>query len=286
MASRADPTDPTTDPSVDRSVDPRARAERHGRQLLLPEVGAEGQARLARARVLVVGCGGLGAPVIQYLAAAGVGHLTLCDDDQVELSNLNRQVLHRAADVGRKKAERAAEWVRELDDALAVRPLYERVGVGNARELAHAHDVVVDCTDGLPGKFLLNDACVLEDVPLVHGAATAFSGQVLVVPGARGPCLRCLFEDVPPPGTVPTCQEAGVLGGTVALVGSLMALEVVKAIAKVGELPAGRFLSVDALDPSLRAMRFSRREDCAACGEDPEVDARTPADYEPRRCEV
>lgn len=268
------------------SMDPKARAERHGRQLLLPEISAEGQERLSLARVLVVGCGGLGAPVIQYLAAAGVGRLTLADDDQVELSNLNRQVLHRSADVGRKKAERAAEWVRELDEALTVVPLLARVGVRNARELVREHDLVVDCTDGLPQKFLLNDACVLEDVPLVHGAATAFSGQVLVVPGASGPCLRCLFEDVPPPGTVPTCQEAGVLGGTVALVGSLMALEAVKHLARVGEVPAGRFLSVDALEPSLRPVRFSRRADCAACGDEPEVDARTPADYEPRRCEI
>lgn len=265
--------------------DPRARAERHGRQLLLPELGPEGQARLDDARVLVVGCGGLGAPVIQYLAAAGVGRLTLCDDDDVELSNLNRQVLHRAADVGRKKAERAAEWVRELDPELSVSAVPLRLGVGNARERVREHDVVVDCTDGLPGKFLLNDACVIEDKPLVHGAATAFSGQVLVVPGAAGPCLRCLFEDVPPPGTVPTCQEAGVLGGTVALVGSLMALEVVKLVARVGDVVGGRFLTVDALEPSVRAMRFSRRADCAACGDEPEVDARTPADYEPRRCE-
>lgn len=268
------------------SDEPEARAERHGRQLLLPEIGADGQARLARARALVVGCGGLGAPVIQYLASAGVGHLTLCDDDRVELSNLNRQVLHRSVDVGRHKAERAAEWVRELDGALEVEPLRARVGVGNARELARAHDVIVDCTDGLAGKFLLNDACVLEDVPLVHGAATGFSGQVLVVPGARGPCLRCLFEDVPPPGTVPTCQQAGVLGGTVALVGSLMALEAVKLLAGAAEAPAGRFLSVDALEPSLRPTRFSRRPDCAACGDEPEVDARTPADYEPRRAAV
>lgn len=263
--------------------DPRARAERHGRQLLLRELGADGQARLEAGRVLVVGCGGLGAPVVQYLAAAGVGHLALCDDDDVELSNLNRQVLHRGADVGRKKAERAAEWVRELDPALEVTALVERLGVRNARELVRAHDVVVDCTDGLPGKFLLNDAAVLEDVCLVHGAATAFEGQVLVVPGAQGPCLRCLFEDVPPRGSVPSCQEAGVLGGTVALVGSLMALEVVKRLAGLGDDVAGRFLSVDALAPALRPLRFSQRADCVACGEQPEVDARTPADYEPRR---
>lgn len=259
-------------------------SERHSRQLLLPEIGPAGQARLASARVLVVGCGGLGAPVVQYLAAAGVGQLTLCDDDAVEPSNLNRQVLHRSADVGRSKAERAAEWVRELDDELQARPRTGRLGVHDAREAVREHDLVLDCTDGLPAKYLLNDACVLEDVPLVHGAATAFDGQVLFVPGRGGPCLRCLFEEVPPAGTVPSCQEAGVLGATTGLVGSLMVIEAVKHL--VGERQGGgRFVSVDAFAPALRTLRFERRADCRACGEQPDVDARTPDDYQPRACE-
>lgn len=265
-------------------MDRRARALRHSRQLLLPEIGREGQARLERARVLVVGCGGLGAPVIEQLAAAGVGHLTLADDDAVELSNLNRQVLHRTEDVGRKKAERAREWVLALDPELQVEALVRRIGTADARDLAKAHDLVVDCTDGLPAKFLLNDACVLEDVPLVHGAATAFSGQVLFVPGRAGPCLRCLFEEVPPPGTVPTCQEAGILGATCGLVGSLMALEAIQHLAGLAR-EGGRFLTVDALGPEVRTLRFLPRPECAACGDEPEVDARTPDDYQPRACE-
>jgi adenylyltransferase/sulfurtransferase len=265
--------------------DPAERAARQSRQLILPDVGPEGQARLEAARVVVVGCGGLGAPVIQYLAAAGVGHMTLYDDDRVEASNLNRQVLHRSSDVGRPKAERAAEWVAELDPALSVEPRVQRLGVRDAREAARAHDLMVDCSDGLPVKYLLNDACVLEDRALVHGAATGLEGQVLFVPGAGGPCLRCLFEDIPPPGTVPSCQEAGVLGATTALVGSLMAMAALKHIVGFGEAGAGRFLSVDAGGLAVRPMRFGRREDCAACGGEPEVDARTPDDYEPRSCE-
>jgi molybdopterin/thiamine biosynthesis adenylyltransferase len=265
-------------------MSPTARAERHSRQLLLPDVGPAGQARLEVARVLVVGCGGLGAPVVQYLAAAGVGHLTLCDDDVVELSNLNRQVLHRQQDVGRSKAERAAEWVADLDDAVSVTAQRGRLGVHDARELARAHDLVMDCTDGLPAKYLLNDACVLEDRPLVHGAATAFDGQVLFVPGRGGPCLRCLFEELPPAGSVPSCQEAGVLGATTGLVGSLMVVEAVKhLVGKQGG--GGRFVSVDAFGPSLRALRFERQADCPACGEAPEVDARTADDYRPPPCE-
>jgi adenylyltransferase/sulfurtransferase len=262
------------------------RAARHSRQLLLPEVGEVGQARLAAARVLVVGCGGLGSPVIQYLAAAGVGRMTLCDDDVVEASNLNRQLLHRAADVGRRKAERAAEWVSELDPQLEVHARTDRLSTGNAREAVRDHQLVVDCTDGLPVKFLLNDACVMEDVPLVHGAATGLSGQLLVVPGRAGPCLRCLFEDVPPAGTVPTCQEAGVLGATTALVGSLMAMEAIKRLLERSDDQPGRFLSIEALRAEVRPLRFGRRADCAACGDEPEVDARTPDDYAPRACEA
>ena len=172
---------------------PKIDVERHSRQLLLPEVGEAGQRALAGARALVVGCGGLGAPVVQYLAAAGVGHLSLYDDDVVERSNLNRQLLHREVDIGRWKAERASEWVQALDPALVVQAHVERVTTQSARTLVAAHDIVLDCTDGLPNKYLLNDACVREDTPLIHGAATAFDGQLLVVPGATGPCLRCLW---------------------------------------------------------------------------------------------
>lgn len=261
----------------------RERAERHGRQLLLPEVGPVGQERLDAARVVVVGCGGLGAPVIQYLAAAGVGHLTLCDDDVVERSNLNRQVLHTDADIGAPKVLSAARFVRALDPHLHVDARQARVGVGEVRALIRGHDLLVDCTDGLPMKFLLNDAAVAEDVPLVHGAASAFAGQAMFIPGRSGPCLRCLFEDMPPPGTVPSCQVTGVLGATVALVGSLMVNLALHHLARRPGPEAGKFLVVDALGPAVRTVRVPSRRDCGACGAEPLFDATVAEDYTPAR---
>lgn len=256
-------------------------AFRHHRQLILQPFGPDGQTRLKAARVLVVGCGGLGSPVIQYLAAAGVGELVLVDDDVVELSNLNRQVLHRNADIGRRKAERAAEWVRELDPSIHVSADTRRITLEVARDRVREHSLVIDCTDGLPGKYLLNDACVLEDVALIHGAATGLSGQVLVVQGKQGPCLRCLFEELPPADAVPTCQQAGVLGATTGLVGSLMALEAVKFLA-MPTLVTRAFVSIALDDVQVRKISLKRQPDCAACGDAPRVDARTAEDYLPR----
>ncbi len=260
------------------------RAERFARQLVLKEVGREGQLRLAAARVLVVGCGGLAAPVVPALAAAGVGHLTLLDDDVVEPSNLNRQTLFTAADTGLRKAERAAAWVRSFDPGIDVAFFVRRLGVHDARDLVKAHDLVVDCTDGLPTKFLLNDACVLEDVRLVHGAATAWAGQAMVVPGRRGPCLRCLFEDLPPEGSVPSCRDAGIVGAVCTIVGGFMATEALKALLGIDGL-VGRFLAVDGLGPDVRALKVARDPACRACGDAPDVDARTPQDYELARCD-
>lgn len=247
---------------------------------MLPEVGRAGQARLGAARVLVVGCGGLGAPVISALAAAGVGHLTLVDDDSVEPSNLNRQVLFTEADLGRRKAEVAAERVRALNSACEVLARCERLAAGGARAAVRGFSLVVDCADGLPTKFLLNDACVSEDVPLVHGAATAWSGQVLVVPGRQGPCLRCLFEGPLPAGALPTCRTAGILCAVTGVVGSFQAAEAVKVLVGNPQTLVGRLLAVDVLTPSVRAVRFPRRADCAACGESPTADGTNPADYE------
>ncbi len=264
-------------------IPPRAR---FARQRVLPEVG-ERQGRLSAARALVVGCGGLGAPVIHYLAAAGVGHLTLFDDDVVEPSNLNRQVLFGEADLGKRKAEVAAARVAALDAGIAVSARAERLVGAHARRALAAHDVVVDCSDGMATKFLLSDACVLEDRPLVHGAATAWAGQVLVVPGRAGPCLRCLFEGPPPPGSLPTCRTAGVLGAVTGVVGSLMAAEAIKVLLGLRDddggadrVLVGRFLAVDVLTSSVRALKFARRADCAACGDAPSVDVTNAADYE------
>lgn len=252
---------------------------------MLPEVGPAGQARLAAARVLVVGCGGLGAPVISSLAAAGVGHLTLIDDDTVEPSNLNRQVLFTEADLGRSKVVVAAERARALGGAIDVATRAERLAVGSARGAVRGFSLVVDCADGLPTKFLLNDACVREDVPLVHGSATAWSGQVLVVPGRRGPCLRCLFEGPLPQGALPTCRTAGILGAVTGVVGSFQAAEAVKLLVANPNTLVGRLLAVDVLTPSVRAVAFPRRVDCAACGDSPTVDGTNAADYDAAACD-
>jgi molybdopterin/thiamine biosynthesis adenylyltransferase len=253
---------------------------RYARQRVLPEVGARGQELLAAARVLVVGCGGLGAPVIQQLAAAGVGHFVLLDDDVVEPSNLNRQVLFGEADIGARKAERAAAWVRGFDASIVVEARVERLAPISGRKVVRGASLVVDCSDGLPTKYLCNDICVLEDVPLVHGAATAWSGQVLVVPGRRGPCLRCLFPEQPERGELPTCRTAGIVGAVTGVVGSLMAAEAVKLLVGREETLVGRFFAVDVLTSSFRALGFPRRADCAACGDAPSVDPSNAADYE------
>ena len=262
-----------------------AFGDRHARQLLLPEVGVAGQRRLASARVLVVGCGGLGAPVTSQLAAAGVGHLTLIDDDVVEPSNLNRQTLFRSADVGQRKAVVAAAVVAAIDPGLEVTALVERLTASSARARIRQHDVVVDCADGLPTKYLLNDACVREDRPLVHGAATGWSGQVVVVGGAAGPCLRCLFPVLPPRGSVPSCRSAGILAPVTGVVGSLQAAAVLRLLLGVPG-GGGRFVAVDVKEGGTRTLRFERDPACPACGDAPTLTALNDADYVmPDSCE-
>jgi adenylyltransferase/sulfurtransferase len=254
------------------------------RQLALPQVGAAGQSRLAAARAVVIGCGGLGAPAATALAAAGVGQLTLVDDDVVEGSNLNRQTWFGPDDIGQRKVDVAARALGRIapDAAIAVRPTRVVVGAGadGARQVVRGATVVLDCSDGLPTKFLLNDACVREDVPLVHAAATALSGQVLVVPGARGPCLRCLFEAPPARGSVPTCRTAGILGAVTGIVGNWMALEAIKLIVGAPDALVGRFLALELLGESVRTLTFARRADCGACGDAPRFDATRADDYE------
>jgi adenylyltransferase/sulfurtransferase len=262
--------------------DPR----RHARQLVLPEVGRPGQLRLGASRVLIVGCGGLGAPVIQLLAAAGVGTLTLIDDDVVEPSNLNRQTLFSVDDVGRRKADVAAAFVGRLDPAVVVVPVVERLTATRARAVVREADLIVDCSDGLPTKYLLNDACVREDRPLVHGAATGWSGQVVVIPGRAGPCLRCLFPLLPPEGTVPTCRTAGVLGAVTGVVGSLQAAAALRVLLGVRPLAdeAARFVTVDVREGGTRLLRFDRDTACPACGDAPTLTAERDDDYVAPAC--
>lgn len=258
--------------------------DRHARQLVLQDVGVKGQQALRAARVVVVGCGGLGAPVVQQLAAAGVGHLTLIDDDVVEASNLNRQTLFAPRHLGQRKAVVAAEFVRAFDEAVVVEAVVDRVSVGNARAVVKGASVVVDCTDGLPSKYLLNDACVAEDVVLVHGAATAWAGQVFVVPGKAGPCLRCLFPLLPSRDAVPTCRVAGIVAPTTGVIGSLQAAEVLKHLWKLPTL-VGQFVAVDVKAGTQRTIRFTRDPACPTCGDAPVHDGRRANDYEMPDCE-
>ncbi|TVQ72959.1 MAG: molybdopterin-synthase adenylyltransferase MoeB [Balneolaceae bacterium] len=237
---------------------------RYSRQISLPEIGEDGQRRLASARVLLVGAGGLGVPVLQYLAAAGVGTLGIADDDSVEWSNLQRQPIYREADAGSKKVACAARYVRERNGEIAVREHDLRVGPGNVRPLIRDYDLIVDGTDNLATRYGLNDACVLEDKPLVYGSVYRFEGQVSVFnsrnsDGSHGPNYRDLFPEPPPAELVPDCSEAGVMGALPGIMGALQALEAIKWITGAGEVLNGRLLIFDGLSMSTRTITIPDR---------------------------
>ena len=245
---------------------------RYSRHLVLPGVGLSGQERLKRARVLLVGAGGLGAPAALYLAAAGVGTLGIVDDDVVEVSNLQRQVLHRSASIGQPKVHSAAETLRALNPLTAVIPLPMRLSAANARALIADYDVIIDGTDNFPARYLLNDACALETKPLVFGSIFRFEGQVSVFEARRGPCYRCLFPEPPPPSRVPSCAEGGVLGVLPGMIGMIQATETLKLLLQCGETLHGRLLLLDALAMRFREVRIGKNPDCPLCGDAPTID--------------
>lgn len=247
--------------------------QRYSRHLLLDEMGDTGQRRLAAARVLVVGAGGLAAPVVSYLAAAGVGHLTVVDDDAVELSNLQRQVLFTTNDVGKGKAEATRAVVAQANPDVDVDAVVERFGSGNALELAADHDLVVDATDNFDTRYLLNDTCVLLGLPLVWASVERFSGRAAVWSAGEGPCYRCVFPDQPPAGAVPSCAEAGVLGAVPGVMGAIQAAEAVKLILGVGEPLIGRILVHDAMAQSWDTLPVAADPACPVCGADPTITA-------------
>ncbi len=244
-------------------------ALRYHRHLILPEVGPEGQRRLKAARVLLVGAGGLGSPAALYLAAAGVGTLGIVDFDTVDASNLQRQVIHGAADVGRTKLDSARDRIAGLNPHVTVEPHPVRLTSANAREIVRGYDVVLDGSDNFPTRYLVNDASVLEGKPCVYGSILRWEGQASVFWAGHGPCYRCLFAEPPPPGLVPSCAEAGVLGVLPGIVGCIQALEAVKLVLGRGETLVGRLLLFDALRMSFREMRLRRDPACPACGEAP-----------------
>lgn len=244
---------------------------RYARHLALRDVGIEGQERLGAARILLVGAGGLGSPAALYLAAAGVGTLGLVDSDRVDATNLQRQVAHGTADIGRLKVASAAERLRDLNPHVTVVEHAVRLDRHNALDLVGAYDLVIDGSDNFPTRYLVNDACVLRGVPFVYGAILRWDGQVSLFATPDGPCYRCLFREPPPPGLVPSCSDAGVFGVLPGVVGTMQALEAMKWVLGAGDSLAGRLLLFDALAARWREVTVPRAPDCPICGDDPTI---------------
>lgn len=245
--------------------------ERYARHVLIPDVGMDGQRRLKNARVLVVGAGGLGSPALMYLAAAGVGTIGVVDDDVVELSNLQRQVVHQVGGVGRLKSESAAQSLASLNPWVKVVRHDVRIDSANALEIIADYDLVLDGTDNFPTRYLLNDACVLLGKPNVWGSVYRFDGQTSVWWAKHGPCYRCVFPEPPPPGLVPSCAEGGVLGVLCAAIGSVQAAEAVKLIVGIGDPLVGRLLVHDGMAQSWDVLSVAKNPLCAVCGQRPSV---------------
>ena len=240
--------------------------QRYHRHLILPNIGEDGQRRLKAARVLLIGAGGLGSPAALYLAAAGVGHLGIIDADVVELSNLQRQVLHGTRDVGRPKVSSAEARLRDLNPHVDIATYHARLTSTNAMELLRGYDIIVDGSDNFQTRYLVNDACVLLEKPNVYGSVIRFDGQASVFGVKGGPCYRCLFREPPPPGLIPNCAEGGVFGVLPGLVGTIQATETIKLITGAGEPLIGRLLLVDALRMRFRTIELARDPECRACG--------------------
>ena len=244
---------------------------RYSRHLTLPEIGLDGQRRLKAARVLCIGAGGLGSPAMMYLAAAGVGTIGLVDEDAVELTNLQRQIVHGTSDVGRPKLDSAADRLRDINPHIRLESHEVMFSLGNALELVTAYDVVVDGTDNFPTRYLVNDACVLAGRPNAYGSISRFEGQASVFAMRDGPCYRCLHPEPPPPGLIPSCAEGGVLGVLPGIIGTIQATEAVKLILGIGEPLVGRFLLYDALRMQFRVIKLPKDPDCPVCGSHPTI---------------
>jgi molybdopterin/thiamine biosynthesis adenylyltransferase/rhodanese-related sulfurtransferase len=249
----------------------REEIKRYGRHLILPEVGLEGQMKLKAASVLLVGAGGLGSPLALYLAAAGIGKIGIVDFDVIDESNLQRQVIHSTADVGRPKLESAKEKIQSINPNVEVELFNTRLSSENALEILGGFDLVVDGTDNFPTRYLVNDACVLLKKPNIYGSIFRFEGQVSVFSAPGGPCYRCLYADPPPPGLVPSCAEGGVLGVLPGIIGTIQAAETVKYILGIGEPLVGRLMLFDALTMKTRELKLRRNPDCKVCGDHPEI---------------
>lgn len=244
-----------------------AEVLRYSRQIILPQVGGNGQEKLKASRVLVVGAGGLGSPSALYLGAAGVGTLGICDNDAVDLTNLHRQVIHATPDVGRPKVESAGEKLRALNPEIRIVEHRARLTALTAESILAGYDAVVDASDTFASKFLINDACAAYRIPHVFSGVLGFEGQLLTVVPGKGPCLRCFFREPPPPGSVPTCAQAGILGPVAGVLGCWQALEVLKLVMGTGTPLVGRLCLFEGLTGSFREIELKRDPTCPACGE-------------------
>lgn len=245
--------------------------QRYSRNILLREVGEKGQCKLGRARVLVVGTGGLGSPVSLYLAAVGVGTLGIVDSDRVDLSNLQRQIVHATPDLGRIKVESAAEYLQALNPEVKVRTMHTRLCADNIMQIISDYDFVIDGTDNFAAKFLLNDACVLAGIPLSHGGVLRFEGQTMTILPQQTACYRCIFRQPPEPTAVATSAEVGILGSVAGMLGTIQATEAIKFFTDAGELLVNTLLRFDALTMEFRRIPLRRQEDCPVCGRNPVI---------------
>ena len=241
--------------------------ERYSRHIILPEVGGAGQQKMLEARVLLLGAGGLGSPAAYYLAAAGIGNLGIVDFDRVDLSNLQRQILHSTERIGMLKTESAKKTIQALNPDVNVVLYNKKLSSDNIMELIENYDYVIDGSDNFPTRYLVNDACVMKNKPLIHGSIYRFEGQVTVFKPDNGPCYRCLYPEPPPPGMAPNCQEGGVLGVLAGVIGNLQVVETLKLILGIGKPLIGKLLLYDALNAEFRSLRLRKDDKCPVCSE-------------------
>jgi molybdopterin-synthase adenylyltransferase len=253
----------------------KSQLDRYARHIILPGVGAAGQRKLLESRVLVIGAGGLGSPILLYLAAAGVGTLGIVDFDTVDTTNLQRQIVHSTSDVGKAKVVSAKESLEQLNPDVKIETYQEQLTSQNAREMIRVYDLVIDGSDNFPTRYLVNDACVFEKKPLIYGAISQFEGQLslfnVITENLKSPCYRCLFPTPPKPGMILSCSEAGVFGVLPGVVGSLMSTEAIKFILGLGESLAGTLLHYDGLYNEMRRVTIKRNHSCVVCGDRPSI---------------
>ncbi len=247
--------------------------ERYSRHIILEQIGGVGQEKLLASKVLIVGAGGLGSPAALYLAAAGVGTIGIIDADKVDLTNLQRQIIHHTADVGVEKVTSAANKIRAMNPDVAVKTYHEWAKADNIRQIIREYDFVLDGTDNFPAKFLINDACYFEKIPFSHAGILRFNGQLITVLPGESTCYRCIFDAPPPPDAVPSCSQAGVLGVLAGVIGSLQATETIKYLLGLGDLLTDALLTYDALTMEFRRVEFNRNPQCPLCGENPKITA-------------